>query len=64
MSFEIDGKHLPVDEHNVARKPFGQLKHFTYEGSETKPKLLICRADVWPFRDAAARHCRTDAADA
>ena len=39
---EIDGKHLPVDEHNVARKPFGQLKHFTYEGSETKPKLLIC----------------------
>ena len=39
---EIDGKHLPVDEHNVARKPFGQLKHFTYEGSEAKPKLLIC----------------------
>ena len=39
---EIDGKHLPVDEHNVARKLFGQLKHFTYEGSETKPKLLIC----------------------
>ena len=39
---EIDGKHLQVDEHNVARKPFGQLKHFTYEGSETKPKLLIC----------------------
>ena len=39
---EIDGKHLPVEEHNVARKPFGQLKHFTYEGSESKPKLLIC----------------------
>ena len=39
---EIDGKHLQVDEHNVARKPFGQLKHFTYEGSESKPKLLIC----------------------
>ncbi|MBP6380597.1 MAG: polyhydroxyalkanoate depolymerase [Sphingorhabdus sp.] len=39
---EIDGKHLQVEEHNVARKPFGQLKHFTYEGSETKPKLLIC----------------------
>ena len=39
---EIDGKHLQVDEHNVARKPFGQLKHFTYEGSEAKPKLLIC----------------------
>jgi poly(3-hydroxybutyrate) depolymerase len=39
---EIEGKHLQVEEHNVARKPFGQLKHFTYEGSETKPKLLIC----------------------
>ena len=39
---EVDGKHLPVDEHNVARKPFGQLKHFTYEGSEGKPRLLIC----------------------
>ena len=39
---EIDGKHLQVEENNVARKPFGQLKHFTYEGSETKPKLLIC----------------------
>ncbi len=38
---EVDGKHLPVDEHNVARKPFGQLKHFVYEGSETKPRLLI-----------------------
>jgi len=33
---------LPVDEHNVARKPFGQLKRFTYEGSEGKPRLLIC----------------------
>ena len=39
---EVDGKHLPVDEHNVARKPFGQLKRFTYEGSEGKPRLLIC----------------------
>jgi poly(3-hydroxybutyrate) depolymerase len=38
---EIDGKQLPVTEHDVARKPFGQLKHFTYEGSETKPRLLI-----------------------
>jgi poly(3-hydroxybutyrate) depolymerase len=38
---EVDGKHLPVTEHNVARKPFGQLKHFVYEGSETKPRLLI-----------------------
>lgn len=39
---DVDGRHLPVTEHNVARKPFGQLKHFTYEGSEAKPKLLIC----------------------
>lgn len=38
---EIDGKKLPVTEHDVARKPFGQLKHFTYEGSEKKPRLLI-----------------------
>ena len=38
---EIDGKKLAVAELNVARKPFGQLKHFTYEGSETKPRLLI-----------------------
>jgi poly(3-hydroxybutyrate) depolymerase len=39
---EVDGKHLPVEERNEARKPFGQLKHFIYEGSETKPRLLIC----------------------
>jgi poly(3-hydroxybutyrate) depolymerase len=39
---DIDGKHLPVTEVNEARKPFGQLKHFVYEGSESKPKLLIC----------------------
>jgi poly(3-hydroxybutyrate) depolymerase len=39
---EVDGKHLPVEERNEARKPFGQLKHFVYEGSETKPRLLIC----------------------
>ncbi len=39
---EIDGKQLPVTEHNEARKPFGQLKHFTYEGSADKPRLLIC----------------------
>ncbi len=38
---EIDGKKLPVAELNVARKPFGQLKHFTYEGSQAKPRLLI-----------------------
>ena len=39
---DIDGKHLPVTEINEARKPFGQLKHFVYEGSADKPKLLIC----------------------
>ena len=38
---EIDGKHLPVIEQIEARKPFGQLKHFVYEGSANKPKLLI-----------------------
>jgi poly(3-hydroxybutyrate) depolymerase len=42
LSFvDVDGKHLPVEERNEARKPFGQLKHFVYEGSETKPRLLI-----------------------
>jgi poly(3-hydroxybutyrate) depolymerase len=38
---DVDGKHLPVSEVNEARKPFGQLKHFTYEGSVGKPRLLI-----------------------
>jgi poly(3-hydroxybutyrate) depolymerase len=38
---DIDGKHLPVTEVNEARKPFGQLKHFTYDGSIGKPRLLI-----------------------
>jgi poly(3-hydroxybutyrate) depolymerase len=38
---DIDGKHLPVEEHNEARKPFGQLKHFTYAGSTDNPRLLI-----------------------
>jgi poly(3-hydroxybutyrate) depolymerase len=38
---DIDGKHLPVEERNEARKPFGQLKHFSYEGSSEKPRLLI-----------------------
>ena len=38
---DIGGKQLPVVEHEVARKPFGQLRHFTYEGSEAKPRLLI-----------------------
>jgi len=39
---EIDGKLLPVQEVNVACKPFGQLKRFEYEGSNSKPRLLIC----------------------
>jgi poly(3-hydroxybutyrate) depolymerase len=39
---DIGGKHLPVEERNEARKPFGQLKHFVYEGSSEKPRLLIC----------------------
>lgn len=39
---EVDGRHLPVEERNEARKPFGQLKHFIYEGCEKKPRLLIC----------------------
>ncbi len=38
---DIDGRHLPVEERNEARKPFGQLKHFVYEGSVGKPRLLI-----------------------
>jgi poly(3-hydroxybutyrate) depolymerase len=38
---EVDGAKLPVTEVNEARKPFGQLKHFTYEGCENKPRLLI-----------------------
>jgi poly(3-hydroxybutyrate) depolymerase len=37
----IDGKDLPVEERIEARKPFGQLKHFVYEGSADKPRLLI-----------------------
>ena len=38
----IDGKTLVVQEENLARKPFGQLKRFVYEGSSEKPRLLIC----------------------
>jgi poly(3-hydroxybutyrate) depolymerase len=38
---EFDGRQLPVNERNEARKPFGQLKHFIHEGCETKPRLLI-----------------------
>jgi poly(3-hydroxybutyrate) depolymerase len=37
----VNGKHLPVTEAIEARKPFGQLKHFTHAASAGKPKLLI-----------------------
>lgn len=40
-SVEIDGKTIAVSEDIVLQKPFGQLKRFTYAGSEHKPKLLI-----------------------
>jgi len=35
------GKTLPVTEEIVLQNPFGQLKRFSYEGSEGKPKLMI-----------------------
>jgi poly(3-hydroxybutyrate) depolymerase len=40
----IDGKDVAVTEVIEARRPFGQLVHFTREGRETgdSPKLLIC----------------------
>lgn len=38
----IDGKTFAVKEENLARKPFGQLKRFTYKGSAAKPRLMIC----------------------
>jgi poly(3-hydroxybutyrate) depolymerase len=38
---EVDGKILPVKEAIEARKPFGQLKHFTHAQSAGAPKLLI-----------------------
>ncbi|MEZ0497381.1 polyhydroxyalkanoate depolymerase [Sphingomonas sp. IW22] len=37
----IDGKPVAVREEIVARKPFGQLKHFVREGVQGGPKLLI-----------------------
>jgi len=38
---EVDGRMVAVTEEIVARKPFGQLKHFVREGVSTGPKLLI-----------------------
>ncbi|MFV0625085.1 polyhydroxyalkanoate depolymerase [Sphingomonas sp. ac-8] len=37
----VDGKEVAVREEIVARKPFGQLKHFVREGVTGGPKLLI-----------------------
>ena len=37
----VNGKTLPVTEAIEARKPFGQLKHFTHAASAGKPRLLI-----------------------
>ncbi len=38
---EVDGKSVPVSEVIEARKPFGQLIHFTHAASAGAPKLLI-----------------------
>jgi poly(3-hydroxybutyrate) depolymerase len=38
---EVDGEMLAVTEAIEARKPFGQLKHFTHAKSAGRPKLLI-----------------------
>lgn len=40
-SVEVGGKTLPVSESVEARKPFGQLKHFTHAANADAPKLLI-----------------------
>ncbi len=37
----IDGRHVPIHEEIVLRKPFGQLKRFVREGVDGGPKLLI-----------------------
>ena len=37
----IDGRTVAVREEIVARRPFGQLKHFVRDGVEGGPKLLI-----------------------
>ncbi|TPG39518.1 polyhydroxyalkanoate depolymerase [Sphingomonas koreensis] len=37
----IDGRTVAVHEEIVARKPFGQLRHFVREGVSGGPKLLI-----------------------
>ena len=37
----IDGKQVAVHEEILARKPFGQLKHFVRDGVQGGPRLLI-----------------------
>ena len=37
----VDGREVAVTEEIVARKPFGQLKHFVREGVTGGPRLLI-----------------------
>ncbi len=37
----VNGREVAVHEEIVARKPFGQLKHFVREGVEGGPRLLI-----------------------
>ena len=37
----VDGQPVAVREEIVARRPFGQLKHFVRDGVEGGPKLLI-----------------------
>ena len=41
VSTTIDGREVAVTEEILARKPFGQLKHFVREGVTGGPKLLI-----------------------
>jgi poly(3-hydroxybutyrate) depolymerase len=40
-SVHIRGKDVPVHEEILLRKPFGQLKHFSREGHDQGPHLLI-----------------------
>ncbi|HET6537522.1 MAG TPA: polyhydroxyalkanoate depolymerase [Sphingopyxis sp.] len=37
----VNGRLVKVKEVDEARRPFGQLKHFTHKGTAGKPRLLI-----------------------
>ncbi|MCG8506442.1 MAG: polyhydroxyalkanoate depolymerase [Sphingomonadales bacterium] len=37
----VNGRTVPVEERNLARKTFGQLKHFKKPGRTKQPRLLI-----------------------